>query len=199
MHKLLKMSKDIKTLFDKHKGYLTKNQIPDRKTYAQILKMVESGKIERLKRGVYSLQNKMSDVMIDVDKIVPNGVLCMFSAWFHYQITTQIPQSFNIAIEKNRKVVTPDYPPITLYYWKKNYQELGVVSQNINGYMVNIYDLEKSVCDAVKFRNKIGIETTAEIIRNYLVHKERNFIKLMHYAKIMRIEKTMKSYIEIQL
>ena len=101
------MNRSIKILFDRNKGYLKKQEIPDRKTYIQLLKMVESGKVVRLKRGIYCDYSKMSNVMIDIDKIVPNGVLCMYSAWFHYQLTTQIPQSFNIAIEKLSQPARP--------------------------------------------------------------------------------------------
>ena len=199
MCKIKNMDKDIKTLFNKHKGYLKREQIPDRKTYIRILKLVESGKVERLKRGVYCHYSKMSDIMIDVDKIVPNGVLCMFSAWFHYQLTTQIPQSFNVAIEKNHKAVLPGYPLITLDYWKREYHELGVIRQEINGYTTNIYDLEKSVCDAIKYRTKIGIDVSSEILKNYLKRRDRNLSKLNEYAKKMRIEKILKTYLEIQL
>jgi len=194
------METNIKTLFNKHKCYLKRKQIPDRATYYQILELVKSGKIERVKRGIYHYNSKSSNpVMIDIDKIVPNGVLCMYSTWLHYKLSVQIPQCFNIAIEKSRKIVLPDYPPIKLYFWKQEYYNLGIDTQIISGYAVKIYDLEKSVCDAVKFRSKIGMETTAEIIRNYLNRKERNFTKLMHYAKIMRISNIMRTYIEIQL
>jgi len=163
------------------------------------LKMVESGKIERLKRGLYCYRDNMSNVMIDINKIVPNGTLCMFSAWFHYQLTTQIPQSFNVAIEKNRKVVLPDYPPISLFYWQQKYYELGVIRQKINGHTVNIYDREKSVCDAVKYRTKIGIDVSSEILINYIRRQDRDISKLIEYAKKMRIEKILKTYLEIQL
>ena len=193
------MNREIKMLFNKHKGYLKKQQIPDRKTYVQILKMVESGEVERLKRGLYYRYSENSGLMIDIEKIVPGGVLCMFSAWFHYQLTTQIPQSFNIAIEKNHKAILPNYPPITLHYWQQKYHELGVVRQKINGYTVNIYDLEKSVCDAIKYRTKIGIDVSSEILRNYLKQRNRNLSKLNEYAKKLRVENILRTYLEIQL
>jgi len=193
------MNKDIKALFDRNMGFLKKTDVPDRKSYLRILKMVETGEVERVKRGVFCFAHTMSEVMIDVEKIVPNGVLCMYSAWFHYQLTTHIAQSHCIAIEKNRKVVLPEYPPITLYYWQQKYYELGVVSQIIDGYTVNIYDLEKSVCDAVKYRTKIGTEVSSEILRNYLKRRDRDISKLIEYSKKMRVEKILRTYLDIQL
>jgi predicted transcriptional regulator of viral defense system len=190
----------LESLFNRNKGYLTKKQTPDKSTYNHLLKLVEEGIVERVKRGVYYYKNAVFDnTMIDIEKIVPYGVLCLYSAWAYYELSVQIPQSFNIAIEKKRKIQLPEYPPITLYYWTREYQELGVVKQDIGGYTIRIYDLEKSVCDAVKYRAKIGTEVMAEILKNYLKRKDRNFSLLMGYAKKMRIERILKTYLEIGL
>jgi predicted transcriptional regulator of viral defense system len=194
------MNHKLQVLFNKNKGYLTRKQLPDKSAYNHLLKLVNEGIIERVKQGVYRDANVAFDnTMIDIGKIVPGGVLCLYSAWAYYELSVQIPQAFNIAIEKNRKILLPVYPPITLYYWKREYQELGVTRQRTGGYTVKIYDLEKSVCDAVKYRTKIGIDVTSEILKNYLKRKDRNLSKLMGYAKQMRIEKTLKTYLEIGL
>lgn len=60
-------------------------------------------------------------------------------------------------------------------------------------------DLERSVCDAVKYRNKIGSALCSEIIRNYTKRTDRNLSRLSEYAKILRVEKTIKEYITIAL
>ncbi len=194
------MNNKLQILFSEHKGYLTKMDLPDAYTYYQLLKLVKEGIVLRVKRGVYCYESpEFNSMMLDVSKIVPNGVLCMYSAWAYYELSMQIPQSFNIAIEKSRKVSLPDYPPITLYYWQREYQELGVTTETIGGYEVKIYDLEKSVCDAVKYRTKIGTDVTSEILKSYLKRKDRNLSKLMKYAKEMRVEKTLKTYLEIGL
>jgi len=59
--------------------------------------------------------------------------------------------------------------------------------------------LEKSVCDAIKYRAKIGTEVMSEILKNYMKRKDRNFSLLMSYAKKMRIENILKTYLEIGL
>lgn len=194
------MNQDIQILFKKNKGYLTRKQLPDKPTYNQLLKLVDEGIVERVKSGVYHYGDySINDTMVDIAKIVPDGVLCLHSAWFCYGLTVQIPQSFNVAIEKSRKVTLPDYPPITLYYWKLDYYELGITKKKINGYNVKVYDLEKSVCDAIKYRTKIGMDVASEILKNYLKRPDRNLTKLLGYAKQMRTENTLKTYLEIQL
>ena len=46
--------------------------------------------------------------MIDVERIVPQGVLCLYTAWQHFQLTTTIPSAFCIAIDAKRKMKTED-------------------------------------------------------------------------------------------
>ena len=193
------MTEDIKKLFTEHNGYITTKQMPDNATYMAIQRLTSKGVVERVRRGVYYYNEDDYHMMIDIDKVVPGGVLCLYSAWFYYDLSVQIPQSYCVAIEKSRKLKLPSYPPISLYYWKKEYQELGITRQNIHGYDVPIYNIEKCVCDAVKFRNKVGIDVCGEVVREYLKRKDRNLIRLMKYAEAMRIEKTIRTYMEVAL
>lgn len=193
-------SKSIVSFFKDNNGYLTRSQLKDRKLYEQLLEMIKSGKAERLKNGLYFMDGiSTRSEMTNLESLVPGGVICMYSAWFYYDLTVQIPQGLNVAIEKSRKVKLPAYPFIELYYWQKEYQELGVTEIKIEGIDVKIYDVHKSVCDAVKFRTKIGTETFAEILKIYIRRKDRNLTKLMEYARMMRVESVLKTYLEIQL
>ena len=105
--------------------------------------------------------------MIDVERIVPRWILCLYSAFAYYGLSTQVPSATCVAIEAKRKVRLPDYPPIDLYYWKKENLEFGIISRNISGYDVRITDIERTVCDAVK-SNKIGLDVCGEVIDSYL-------------------------------
>ena len=69
----------------------------------------------------------------------------------------------------------------------------------IDGYKIAIYDIERCVCDAIKHRNKIGIDVCAEILNNYLKRPERNLSRLMDYARQMRVTSTLEKYLEIRL
>lgn len=193
-------TKNLISLFKDHNGYLTKGQLPNRALYDKLRKMIEDGKVERLKNGVYFMQEAAEHPeQIDISLVVPGGVLCLYSSWAHYELTVQIPQAYHIAIEKSRKITLPEYPPIQLYYWQQEYHKMGITQIKMADYLVNMYDIHKSVCDAVKFRNKIGMETMSEILKNYLKRKDRNLTSLMDYAKKMRVANIMKTYLEVQL
>jgi len=110
-------------------------------------------------------------------------------------LTTTIPHENHIAITQNKKVLLPDYPPIKLYYLSDGFYQLGITQISIGNQNVKIYDLEKSVCDAVRFRNKVGLDIAIEVLKNYVNRKDRNFDKLAKYARPIRIEKIMQNMI----
>ena len=69
----------------------------------------------------------------------------------------------------------------------------------LEGYNIRIYDIERCVCDAIKFRNKIGMDVCSEIIDNYLVRLERNISKLLDYAKQLRVGTILEDYLQVKL
>jgi hypothetical protein len=89
----------------------------------------------------------------------------------------------------------PQYPNFKLHNLSDNALDLGVTTENISGYRVKIFDIEKCVCDAVKFRNKIGIDVCTEVVKNYLKRRDRDIPKLMRYAKILRVAKTLEMFL----
>lgn len=180
---------NIKEYIKQNGGYISSAEAKEKNLYNQLLYEAEKGTIIRVRQGIYALSEGLAKPMVDVERLVPGGVLCMYSAWSYYGLSTQIPLSCCIAIERSRKVVLPDYPPIELFYLSSKVFELGVTEAVIEGFTVKIYDLEKSVCDAIKYRNRVGIDVSSEIFRNYLSRKDCDITKLYSYAIVMRIGK----------
>lgn len=106
--------------------------------------------------------------MIDIDTIVKCSILCLWSAWNIHNLTTSMPQAFHIAISRGRKVRVPAFPQIEIHHYTEKILNVGVMKMNFDGFTINVYDVERSVCDAVKFKNKIGTDVCSEIISNYL-------------------------------
>jgi hypothetical protein len=74
---------------------------------------------------------------------------------------------------------------------------VGINEIDEGGNTFNIFDIDKTVVDIVYYRNKLGIEETAEVLRNYMKHTDRQFDRLYSYAKRLRCEKIIKTYMEV--
>lgn len=180
-------------------GFIKANEVKTRGEYEQLRRATEEGTLLRLRNGVYAEMSALANNMVDVERIVPGGVLCLYSAFAHYGLSTQVPSSFCIAIEAKRKLRLPDYPIIDLYYWKKENLEFGITQKDLLGYVVRITDLERTVCDAVKYRNKIGLDVCGEVIDNYLKVDTRNISLLNEYAGRLRLRTILSKYLETRL
>ena len=180
-------------------GTISTTDISHLSEYKQVLRAKERGDLIRLRHGVYAAPEALLNTMIDVERIIPNGVVCLYNAWTYHQVSTTVPPAFCISFANKRKVVLPHALPIELYYWKKENLEFGIMDADISGYKVHITDMERSVCDAVKYRNKIGLDVCAEVIRTYLKKPNRNLARLQDYAKRLRVFNTLKNYLEIAI
>ena len=190
----------IQTLFEQNSGivsaqYLLKKGI----SYYDMNRLLAEGILIKLKRGIYKWVNFETDEMVEVVRIVPKGVFCLQTACFYYELTTSIPSEFHVAIFDEQRVVLPEYPPIKIYYWNKTAYELGLTSILIDNTPIKIYDLEKTICDTIRHRHKIGFDVLKEILKNYLNRKDRNLNRLNTYAKQLNIFNKVDDFIKILL
>lgn len=188
----------IKTL-QKHGGFITASEVKGRGEYERLRRATQDGTLLRIRKGIYVEASALANNIIDVERIVPHGVLCLYSSFAYYGLSTQVPSATCIAIEAKRKVRLPEYPPIDIYFRKKENLEFGVTQKIISGYKVFITDLERTVCDAVKYRNKIGLDVCGEVIDSYLKHNDRNISMLHKYAERLRVKNILTTYLETRL
>ena len=114
-------------------GTISTTDISHLSEYKQVLRAKERGDLIRLRHGVYAAPEALLNTMIDVERIIPNGVVCLYNAWTYHQLSTTVPPAFCIAIANKRKVVLPHALPIELYYWKKENLEFGIMDADITG------------------------------------------------------------------
>lgn len=196
----MELKNKIELLFLGSGGIMTTSELKQKGiSQYYIKKMVEDGMIEPLKRGIYKLTKSDLDGIVEASKIVSKGIICMFSAATIYNLTTIVPSEYHIAIPKKDKIILPSYPPIKIYYWSNFLLELGLQEIDKDGHTMRIYDLEKTVCDFLKFKNKIGFDTAKEVLISYLRRDDRNISKLVRYAKKLRIHSIIDQYLKVLL
>lgn len=170
-------------------------------THYYIKKMESQGEIIRVKQGLYrqaDLSNNTVDELVEVSQLVPKGVICLLSALSYYELTTYNPWEYQIAIHRgSKKPKLPDYPPIKVVYLADTQYNLGVSEVRVEGTVIRIYDREKTICDIVRYREKIGIDLMKEGLRNYLHSPEKNITKLVAYANQLRIKTVLQKYLEV--
>jgi hypothetical protein len=71
-----------------------------------------------------------------------------------------------------------------------------VKTVDLDGIRVRIYSVERTLADCFKYRNKIGIDVCVEALNLYRSRGRMNLERLEHYAKLCRVERVMRPYME---
>ena len=171
-------------------------------SYYKINKLVAEGKLIKLNNKMYentAYSGEVSDFSV-VSAYAPKGILCMMTAIRYYALTTYLPDSVDIAIERNMKISTmPEWPSINVWYFPEKRYNTGIVRIADAAGEYRIYDIEKTVIDILYYRNKVGIEETKEVLRNYLAKPDRDLIRLRRYADTLGCKKILGTYLEVLL
>jgi predicted transcriptional regulator of viral defense system len=187
-------------LFKEHQGLLRTAEAMRLGIHPRTLyQLRDDGLLEQLAKGVYRLlevPDFSEPDLVLVSKKIPQGIICLISALAYHEITTQIPHFVYVAIPTKSRQSSLDYPPIRYFHYSEKVYSAGVETILISGYLVKIYNIEKTLADCVKFRNKIGMDVVIEALKMYWQRKGTQIDKLYEYAKINRIEKILQPILE---
>lgn len=190
----------VESLFKQHRGIMRMSDILSAGVNRRTLySMVEAGHLERISRGIYrllSLPALETPDLVTVAKRIPKCVICLVSALAYHRLTTQIPHAVDVAIVKSTERPRIDNPPIIDYWFSGSAFTQGIQEIEIDGHHVRMYSAEKSIADAFKYRNKIGLDVAIEALKLWLERPGVIFEHLRVQARICRVERVMRPYLE---
>lgn len=181
-----------------HTGEALRLGIHPRTLYA----MRDSGILELISRGLFRLTELPpfgNPDLVTVALKIRNGVICLISALAFHELTTQVPHEVYVAVKQGSEPPRLPYPPVRLFWFSGEAFSEGVQIHKVGGVPVRIYGPEKTVADCFKHRNKIGIEVALEALKTYRRRKSFNVDKLLHSARVCRVENIMRPYLETLL
>jgi predicted transcriptional regulator of viral defense system len=167
-------------------------------TRAALSRAVKKGLIEKLQRGLYGYVGREESEMqsfAEVGARAKNGVICLLSALRYHDLTTQSPFQVWLRIKKGDRAPNIKYPSIRIIR-SRDTEDFGVISTQIDGVPVLVTDIERTIVDCFKFRNKIGIDVAIEALAEAKRANRLNQEKLWECAKRYRMTNVMMPYLE---
>lgn len=92
-----------------------------------------------------------------------------------------------------------DHPPIRVLWFGGGSFTEGIEIHDFDGVDVRVYGAAKSVADCFKYRNKLGLDVAIEALKLYVRDKRGRPEDLVRFARVCRVEKVMRPYIEALL
>lgn len=183
----------------KTKNYIsTKELLQEGITNRQIASLQEEGYLEKIVNGFFwytgNGQEKPKNYKaIEVGRVNPNAVICAEAACYLQGLIDIEPKVFTVATRRSdRQGMNMPFETRRHYFADSHFEDNIIMVETEYG-SYRMYDLERSVCDCIRFREEVQPLIYDNIILNYKQIQEENMLKrMLAYAKAMKFEKKIR-------
>ena len=182
-------------------GYITTNKVKEFNiNTAELSKLVKQNKLTRISRGYYSLPNWYADNFYIVLSKCKKAIFSDATALYFHDLCDRVPLVYDVAVPYGYGNCYKDMENISLHYIKSENINLGMIEiESPFGMMIKTYDIERTICDIIKNKNKMDIEVFTKALQRYAKLKNKDLNKLMRYAKKLNVDKKVREYMEVLL
>lgn len=196
----MKNSEKIILKMRENNGVITSNDIKqmgiDKKVIARLL---ADKQIERAEKGIYILPETIGDEYFN-KTYGKNAIYSHMTALYFHNLCNRVPMIYDITVTKKYYGVLDNDQKVLLHKVDKELLNLGKMKiKSPQGQDIDVYDIERCLCDCLKDKNTIASEYIKEAFNIYFKEMKKDTFKIMKYAKKLGIEKEMHDYLEVLL
>lgn len=162
--------------------------------------LVNTGKIERVSRGVYTLPDIWEDELFNIQNKYKRGIFSLNTALFLCDLTDRTPMAYQMTFPSTYNLTNPKKDNILCSGAKEPFYSMGLVELTTpSGNKVKSYNIEKTLCDILRPKNHIDIQIITNAFKKYINKTEKNIPLLSKYAKELKVSKQLRAYLEVLL
>ena len=182
-------------------GYITTKEVVNNGIERRFLtNMVKNGKLKRFSKGYYGLPNYIEDEYYKITSKSKNTRFSLTTALYLHDLINRTPLVYNVTLPVGYSGSLQKDKNVIINFVNKNVLDLGVIEiKSPFGMKIKVYDVERTICDIIKNKNKIDGEIFSSALKNYAKSKKKNLSKLRKYAKALKIESKVNEYMEVLL
>ena len=186
----------IKELIEQNNGIITTKIIDENKIHRQYLKnLVDEGYLIKVSRGLYVRPDKDINEYYIMGEQYKTGIFSHNTALYFYDLTDRTPFQLDMTFPSNVRISND---MINSHYISKDKFEMGITTKELeDGTTIRLYDMERTICDIIRDRNKIDSQIFNTALKEYMNRKDKNLNLLYEYAKQFNILKILKMYLEV--
>ena len=167
---------------------------------AMLYKLCKENKIQRIVKGQYILPDDMQDELLAISNRSERVIFSHETALYLHEISDRTPFEHTVTAPSGCIPSVAIKSECKVYYIKPELFELGKTTMKTPaGNDVTAYDLERTVCDIIRSRNKLGTETFLAALKLYAANPKKDLNKLNSYGKKMRVSNILRQYLEVLL
>ena len=192
---------NILKIVEENNGYITTKEVANKgipKVY--LTQLVREEKLVRVSRGFYMLPDCFEDDYFKIQLTNSDVVFSLETALYLYNYSDRVPIKYYVSVPSNYGGNLLRNKNVQLLYTKKDYLNLGVTEiVSPFGLPIKVYDIDKTICDVIKNKNKVDPEIFSKAMKQYIKSKNKNINNLYKYAKLLNVLEEVRKYIEVML
>lgn len=162
--------------------------------------LADNGKLERASRGVYTLPEVWEDEFVNIQSRYKRGIFSLDTALFLCDLTDRTPGKFYMTFPSTYNLSRPKDNGILCSGSREPLYSMGIEKMTTpGGNIVRAYGVERSLCDILKPRNHTDVQVVTDAFKRYAAGREKNIPLLSEYARAIKVEKQLRSYLEVLL
>lgn len=186
---------------NENNGYITTKEATSLNINSTFLSNLANDKVlERVGNGIYKLPNYPVDNLYILSKSSDNMCYSHATALYLHNMSDRIPLVFDVSVPYNYSGSLLNNKNVSLRYVNADVFSLGMIEmKTVNDLPVKCYDLERTLCDIIKDKNRMDKELYSKALKEYSRNKNKDILKLIKYSKKLNIEKEVITLMEVLL
>ncbi len=161
---------------------------------------VQSRGLEQAAHGIYLSKDAWVDAMYLLHLRCPQAVFSHETALFFHDLTDREPLAYSITVKTGYNPTRLKSEGVQVFTIKAELYEVGLsTAQTPFGHDVPVYDMERTICDVLRSRSHIEMQTFQDALKAYARRKDKDLRTLVRYARLFRVEKILRQYLEVLL
>ena len=191
----------IQEMLKKNNGVITSAEVTKAGISRGSLKhLVDVGKLEHSSRGVYQLVGVWDDEMYHLQVRFKKGIFSGETALYLHDLTDRTPIRFQMTFPISYNLSNIKEVNLKGNRIISELYELGTETiKTPLGNEVRVYNMERTLCDILRKQNNIDVQVVSDAFKRYTKKKIKNIPLLSEYAKKLRVEAKLRSYLEVLL
>ena len=148
---------------------------------------VHSRELERVAHGIYLSKDAWVDAMYLLHLRVEQAVFSHETALFFHDLTDREPLEYTVTVKTGYNPSKLKAEGVQVFTIKAELHGVGLTTaQTPFGHTVPVYDLERTICDLLRSRNNMEMQTFQGALKMYARRKDKDLRTLMRYAGMFR-------------
>ena len=165
-----------------------------------IREYVLANNLERVAHGLYKSSDVWTDDLYILTFNNKKAVYSFDTALMLNELTEREPSEIFVTVSRSYNASHLRSKGIIVNYVKDEWLDLGrTVAKTVYGNEVSVYDMERTICDIIRVRDKKDPQMFTYAIKEYAKSANKNLPRLMKYAKEFGVEAELRKYMEVLL